>query len=78
MVDGFASDPEALARFKRVILRTRALIQKISVDVFHGAIGAPVRSSALLSVLLLAPLSAPLLDTLAASYILSPTLCSTL
>lgn len=40
MVDGFATDPEAMARFKQAIKKTRAIIQNISSDVMHRAVGS--------------------------------------
>lgn len=42
MVDGFATDPEAMARFKKVIMKTRAVIQKISSEAMHRAIHVEV------------------------------------
>lgn len=38
MVDGFATDPEALARFKKVIMKTREVMQIISSNAMHLAI----------------------------------------
>lgn len=39
MVDGFASDPEALERFRRAVMRTRRIMERISSSVMRKTVG---------------------------------------
>ena len=40
MVDGFASDPEALERFRKAVMRTRLIMDRISSSVMRKTVGA--------------------------------------